>query len=406
MKTNRREFLTATLGAGALAMVSRSSAETTAPGEERLFQLEKVSSTPVKIASLELLKSGGNYFVRSTSTDGAVGVCVARERIGYLYPILQQLVMPYFRGKDARDLESLVDGVYVHSSNYKLAGVAFWCCVAWVEFSLFDLLGKVADKPVGELLGGVLRREIPVYMSSMRRDTTPEQEVEWVGRRMEETGTKACKLKIGGRMSRNADASPGRTDRLIPLARKTFGGAAAIHVDANGSYDSAHAIEVGKMLERNNVFFFEEPCPFEELEETKRVADALTMPVAGGEQDASLPRFKWMVKNRVVDVVQPDLTYNGGFIRTARVARVAAAAGMPITPHSAGGGPDPVYMLHFQSATPNMGKFQEYNAAPRKPETWFSPSLDVKNGVVKVPTGPGLGITIDPDLLKKAQPVK
>jgi L-alanine-DL-glutamate epimerase-like enolase superfamily enzyme len=163
---------------------------------------------------------------------------------------------------------------------------------------------------------------------------------------------------------------------------------------------------VGKMLEANNVFFFEEPCPFEELEETKRVTDALTMPVAGGEQDTSLPRFRWMVKNRVVDVVQADINYNGGFIRTMRVARVAEAAGMPITPHGPQGGLATAYLLHFASATPNMGKFQEYNAAPRKQEAWLSPSFAVKNGVIAVPTGPGLGVTIDPAVLEKAEVVK
>jgi len=405
MKTNRREFLTSSIGAGMLAMASTPPLSA-APSDTSLLKLDTIVKSPVKIASVELLISGGHYFVRSTSTDGAVGIAETNERIRYLYPILQQLVMPYFKGKDARAIESLVDGVYVHSSNYKLAGLALWCCVGWVEFSLFDLLGQVARKSVGELLGGVIRTEIPVYLSSMRRDTTPEQEVEWVGKRMEETGARACKLKIGGRMSKNADASPGRTDRLIPLARKTFGDAVAIHVDANGSYDSAKAIEIGKMLEAHNVFFFEEPCPFEELEETKRVADALTMPVAGGEQDTSLPRFQWMVKNRVADIVQPDLDYNGGFVRTMRVARLAAAAEMAITPHGPQGGLSTAYLVHFASATPNMGKFQEYNAAPQKREAWFEPSLEVKNGVIKVPTGPGLGITIDSTLLRQSEPVK
>jgi len=406
MRTNRRQFLASSIGAAAVGGRIAGAASSASPEEPSLLKLGEVIKSPVTIASVELLRNSNDYFIRSRSSDGAVGISVTNERIRYLAPILQQLVMPYFKGKDARDLETLVDGVYVHNSNYKLAGLALWNPVGWVEFSLFDLLGKVAKKPVGELLGGVIRKEIPFYMSSMRRDTTPEQEVEWLGKRLAETGAKAVKLKIGGRMSRNADASPGRTDRLIPLARKAFGDEIAIHVDANGSYDAEHAIEVGKMLEANNVFFLEEPCPFEELEETKRVADALTMPVAGGEQDTSLPRFKWMVKNRVVDVVQPDINYNGGFIRAMRVARVAAAAGLPITPHGPQAGLATAYLLHFASATPNMGKFQEYNAAPRKQESWLSSSFAVKNGVIAVPTGPGLGVTIDPAALERAEVVK
>jgi L-alanine-DL-glutamate epimerase-like enolase superfamily enzyme len=308
-------------------------------------------------------------------------------------------------GKDARDLEALIDGVYVFRSNYKLAGLPLWCCVSWVEFSLLDLLGKVARRPVGELLGGVLRREVPVYLSSMRRDTTPEQEVAWLSRRLQETGARAVKLKIGGRMSRNADAAPGRTARLVPLARRTFGDNVTIYVDANGSYDAAHAIEVGRMLEAHNVAFFEEPCPFEEYEETKRVADALTMAVAGGEQDTSLPRFRWMVQQRGLDIVQPDVSYNGGFLRTRRVARLAAAARLPITPHSSHLGPHPAYTLHFASCTPNSGPFMEFNAAPQRRETWFAPAFEVQNGVLRVPADPGLGVTIDPAVLRQAMRV-
>ena len=370
-----------------------------------MFHLHNVSSAPVKIAGIELLRTDEHYFVRATSEDGAVGVAVPNERIQYLYPILQQRVIPYFVGKDARDLEALVDGVFLYQSNYKLAGLALWCCVAYVELSLLDLLGKLADKPVGELLGGVLRREIPVYLSSLRRDTSPEEEVAWVGERVAVTGTKAVKLKVGGRMSANADAAPGRTDRLIPLARESFGDDVTLYVDANGSYDSATAIQVGRMLEAHDVAFYEEPCPFDAYEETKRVADALTLPVAGGEQDTSLARWEWMVENRGVDIVQPDITYNGGLIRTCRVARMAEGAGMPVTPHSPQPGISLAYMLHFASRTPNIGKHLEYRAAPQKKQTWYAPALEVENGVVPVPTGPGLGITIDPELLRRAEKV-
>lgn len=386
------------------------------PSETSKLKLNRFFASPVKIASIEILqtelgilglpiRSGGNgelYLIRSTSTDGTVGISIAHERIKYFYPILQELVIPYFVGKDARDLEALVDGVYVFRSNYKLSGLALWCCVAWVEFSLFDLLGKVVGKPVGELLGGVKRREIPVYLSSSRRDTTPEEEVAWVGQRLEETGAKAVKLRIGGRMSKNADAAPRRTQQLISFARKSLGDAINIYADANGSYDATKGIEVGKMLESHNISFFEEPCPFDELEETKRVADALSMSVAGGEQETSFPRFQWMIQHRGVDILQPDVTYNGGFIRTARVAQAAAKAGIPIVMHNARLGADPVYMLHVASCLPTC-HHQEYNAMPHKPERWFTPMLEVKKGVLQVPSEPGLGISIAANALRRAK---
>ncbi|MBN2394609.1 MAG: mandelate racemase/muconate lactonizing enzyme family protein, partial [Anaerolineae bacterium] len=323
---------------------------------------------------------------------------MAHGRIEYLWPILQQLVAPYFTGKDARDLEALVDGIYTYKSAYKLAGIALWSPVAYVELALWDMLGKLAEKPVCELLGSVLRRDIPIYLSSMRRDTTPEEEIAWLQARLAETGANAIKLKIGGRMSANADAMPGRTTRLIPLARKTFGDDVTIYVDANSSYDAAHAIEVGALLADYGIAFFEEPCPWQDYWQTKQVADALELPIAGGEQDSSLPLFDWMIRERVVDVVQTDVMYNGGLIRLLRVAAMAEAAGIPIMPHSPKAGAEAAPVLHFAAIAPNLGPHQEYRGAPASPELWYTPGFDIHDGAVAVPTGLGLGVEYDPAL--------
>jgi len=401
-RLTRRNALKAMAGSAGLLTLSPACL-TAKAAEEPAFRLRQEFSSPVKIATVDLLRRDRHYFVRATSTDGAEGLVLASERMAYLYPILLQRVTPYFVGKDARDLEALIDGVYVHQSNYKLAGLALWVCVGCVEFALLDLLGKLAGKSIGQLMGGVRRRDIPVYLSSMRRDTTPEQEVAWLGERIAQTGSKAVKLKIGGRMSRNADASPGRTERLVPLARKTFGDGITIQVDANGSYDAPKAIEVGRMLQDHGVYFFEEPCPFEDFEATKLVADALEIPVAGGEQDTSLEKFRWMICNRAVDIVQPDVIYNGGLVRTARVARLAAAARMDITPHAPQPGYQAAYMLHLASATANLGRFQEFPAARFEQSAWYAPHIQIRDGMVQVPTGPGIGIAIDPDYLDKAE---
>ncbi len=407
MSIDRRCFLKAFAGAGLLGIAAgipeRGAAAGRQPYEKPLFDLHRVTGSPVRIASIELLKNGEHYFVRSTSSDGAVGISETKQVEDFV-PILLRRVIPQFIGKDARDMESLIDEVYI--ANYKMAGQAFWCPVAYVEQSLFDLLGKVARRPAGELMGGVIRHAIPVYLSGSVRTTTAEQEVEIYARAIQATGAKAIKLKIGGRMSRNADAYPGRTERMMALARKTLGPDITIYADANGSYDSDKAIEVGHMLEDLKVGFFEEPCPWEELSETKRVADALTMPVAAGEQDASLWRFQWMIENRVMDIVQLDLNYNGGFVRSARVARMARQANLPVVPHNTQTGASGANILQFASCIPNIGTFMEFPyRGPAKETAWYSPRFEIKNGVIQVPTGPGLGVEFDPDFLKKARKV-
>jgi len=403
---NRRNFLR-TAAAGALAAGARRARAADMEAEilawqKPVFNLHKFFSAPVKITSIELLHAHNQYFLRTRSADGAEGLIQTKDIADYI-PILAHRVRPHFLGQDARDLEHLVDEVYVANSNYKLAGQEFWCPVAYIEQSLLDLMGKSLHKSAGELMGGVLRKEIPVYLSGSGRDTTAEDEVEVYVRGVETTGAKAVKFKIGGRMSDNSDPYPGRTNKLLELAQQKLSGKVTLMADANGTYDAQHAIELGKRLQEMKYLWFEEPCPWEELSETKKVADALDMKVAFGEQDSSLWLFQWMIDNKVMDVVQPDLNYNGGFVRAARVARMARQAGMWICPHDTQTGAASVNILQFAATTPNIGPWMEYVwRKPPKKESWYAPNFDIKNGVIPVPTGPGMGLEFDPDFVKTA----
>lgn len=409
MKMNRREWLRL-MGAAAVAAAIprplRAVFQDTVQSplirdfEQPLFDIPGQVAAPAIIESIELLKVESNYFVRTRSTDGAEGV-TGTKQINDFIPIFTNLVAPFFIGTDAREIESLVDGVY--RANYKLAGIPFWSPVAYVEQSLLDMLGKMAGKPVGEMLGGVIRDEIPVYLSGSDRILSAEEEVDIYVRGVAETGAKAVKFKIGGRMSRNLDAYPGRTDTLVRLGREKLGDHIILAADANGSYDVREGIRVGRMLEELDYKFFEEPCPWENRTETQAVARALNIPVAGGEQDSSLWQFQWMLDNDVIKIVQPDINYNGGLIRAKRVARMAELLGKTIVPHNTQTAHISVNILQFASSTPNALPYMEYPW--RRPQTfhgWYSPEFRIVDGKIKVPKTPGMGLTIDPDYLKRA----
>ena len=415
MKTSRRNFLGTAAAASAFSLLPahgapRDKPETTDSDLERAATnpvLEtKFFKSPVIIEAIELLHKGREHFVRVRSKDGAEGIAVDDGRMNILHPILLRQVIPYFIGKDARELENHLWEVYRHDSNYKLQGLAFWVPVALVEFAILDLLGRMANKPLGDLLGGVIRNTMPFYVASGRRDTTPEREIDYLKGLVEETGAKGIKYRVGGRMSRNADAMPGRTEKLIPLTRKTFGDHFAIHADANSSYDDpAQAIRVGRMLEDIKAEFFEEPCPFDNFATTKLVTEALKIPIALGEQESSHWRFQAQIRDRVSDIVQPDLYYYGGLIRSIRVARMAALRDMPTTPHLSGGFGF-VYSMHFASCVPKIGPWQEYKQGVKTYGQWFDPPLQIVDGALTIPPGPGVGIAEPKEILKDAEAVK
>lgn len=410
MDIGRRGFIGASVGASLCGGFSRSAY---GGNDERVdysaldaafkrpVLKRQLFSSPVKIASVDLLASGKFSFVRVRSIDGAEGVAVTNSRSRYVYPIFNQLVRRVFIGRDARDLDAIVDDVC--RKNYKLSGLALWCCVAWCEFAVLDMLGKIAGKSTGELIGQIRQREVKMYSASGNRGNTPEQEVEVLKGMIKTSGTKAIKFKVGGRMSNNVDSRPGRTEGLIKIVRKALGEDVTIWADSNGSYDAQKGIEIGKMMEEYGIDMFEEPCPFDHLEETKQVADAISIPVSGGEQEASLHRFRWMIANGAVQVVQPDLHYFGGFVRATRVSRMAEAAGLKIVPHMSGGGTGYVEVIHFASFTPNIGPFMEYKGGIGQTGKWYDPPLCFKNGSINVPKGPGMGVRIDKKVLSDAE---
>jgi L-alanine-DL-glutamate epimerase-like enolase superfamily enzyme len=278
--------------------------------------------------------------------------------------------------------------------------------LAGLDTALWDLRGKIEGKSVCELLGGT-PRPFPVYASSMRRDITPEEEAARFIRLREEHGYEAFKFRVGRECGHDEDEWPGRTEAIVPAVRKALGRDVALLVDANSCYTPAKAIEVGRMLQDNGVCHFEEPCPYWELEWTRQVAEALDLDVTGGEQDCDLATWRRMIEMRAVDVVQPDICYLGGLTRTLRVAKMAQAAGLSCTPHSANLSMVTVFTLHMMGALENAGPYVEFSIETSDYYPWqdglYSPALQARDGKVQIPDGPGWGVEINPAWLATAE---
>jgi len=353
---------------------------------------------PVIIELIEVLKVKDDLLVRVRSREGLLGQIPANEKLVHLLGILKDLIIPYFNGKNAREIEFLIRDIYRVNSNYKYAGMPFWICVAHVELAILDLLAKIEDKPVGKLFGNPVREKFPVYLSTFDRENPAEIYVENILRDLGDF--RAVKIKIGGRMSNNLDCIEGRTEKLIPLLREAVGENIALYVDANSSYDAPRAIEIGKMLEDYQYDFFEEPCPWQDYRETRQVTTSLDIPDAGGEQDSSRAQFEYMIDERVVDILQPDIMYNGGFLRTLEIAAYAGLAGIPVTLHSPQRGASNAYKMQFASIVQNIGSFQEFT--PGQGYEWCTLALEFNQGDLDIVNKPGWGIDYDEAYLKKA----
>lgn len=363
-----------------------------------ILNLREIIATPVILESIDIKRAVGQEFVVIKSTDGVQGITLVNFRMEHLMPIFDGLLKPFFIGKDARDLEEILDLIAHDRSVYKYSGIPLFNPLGQIEIAIWDLLGKTVGIPASSFFGKRIRSEIPMYVSSLTRETSPVEEVDILQKQLQETGAKAIKIKVGGRMSRNRDASVGRTDELLPLLRKQLGDDLIIYADANSSYDVNTGIEVASFLESFGVSIFEEPCYWEDYEGNAKVRASLKkMKLAGGEQDTSYLRFMDLAKNHVYDVLQPDLYYNGGLLRAFYVEKMAIKYGRTIAPHSPKNDPLAAPFFQFASVSSVLEGFQEFPGGKKIYPNWYFPHFEIKEGKIQVPTGPGLGLEYDLD---------
>jgi L-alanine-DL-glutamate epimerase-like enolase superfamily enzyme len=279
--------------------------------------------------------------------------------------------------------------------------------MAGLDTAIWDMRGKQAEKSVAELLGGSPGL-IRAYASSMKRDITPKDEAARLKKLRDTQGFDAFKVRAGAEVGRNQDEWPGRTEEIIPTMRRELGNEVDLLIDANSCYSPDRAIEVGHILQDNGFCHYEEPCPYWELEQTKKVTDALTIDVTGGEQDCDLSTWKRMIEMRAVDIVQPDILYLGGISRTLRVVEMAQIAGLPVTPHCANMSLVTLFTMHLLRAIPNAGKYLEFSIEGADYYPWqdglFTNSpYKIEDGQARVTDAPGWGVEINPEWLARSK---
>ncbi|MCK5369022.1 MAG: mandelate racemase/muconate lactonizing enzyme family protein [Cyclobacteriaceae bacterium] len=424
MKTSRRNFLTSAALAGGSAVLPLSSCSANdAPKsvdtdysmlDQALKQpvlKKELFSAPVIIESLELHRDRDNCIYHVHSKDGAEGISIGHPFIAEVsYPMVPKVLSPHFVGKDARDLDQLIFNAV--ELNIKRQGIPLNVHVAAIEFAILDMLGNIANKPAGLLIGELLNSEVSIYLGhhlASFRNLEPEESLELMKKDALETQAKAIKLRAGrgDNLASDIDNAPGRTEKLIRIAREMFGDEMVLMIDGNGSYSVKEAIRIGKILEEYKYEFYEEPVPWDWYEEQKQVERALNIPMAGGEEEFGMHGFRYLVGNEVFQILQPDLFYFGGMTRTMQVARMAKAAGLTITPHISGGGFGFLYMLHMVAVCPAAYDYHEFKMFQTKDANGTIIPIESKaepfesvNGIIKPPNGSGLGVTIDPDYLK------
>ena len=298
-------------------------------------------------------------------------------------------------GHDPLDIEGAWRRMYMGSVYYGRRGVAMHA-ISGVDLALWDIKGKKLGKPVCELLGTKKRDRVKPYASLLMPNT--EGEVTAQVERL--AGMSFPAIKFGwGPIGKDEEHDV----RLARAAKRAAGDSVEILIDAGFGYgaDADRAIRVARKLEEIGIYWLEEPFEPDEFEAYAKLADTVDIRVAGGEEEATRWGFRELIERGHVDVVQPDVTRCGGLSEALKIARAAEAQGLACVPHAWKSGIVKAASLHL-NAVLDTAYFQEYCVAqtPINLELTLE-RMAVKDGWVDVPSAPGLGITLDPDILAR-----
>ncbi|ATG41516.1 mandelate racemase/muconate lactonizing enzyme family protein [Phaeobacter piscinae] len=341
-------------------------------------------------------------FVRVTSENGQQGWGqVSTYNSDLTCEILHRQVAPWALGRGMDAMEAVIAEIPLREHKYP--GTYLRRAMAGLDTAVWDWRGRVAEKPVAELLGGSAG-PIRAYASSMRRDITPEDEAERLKALRDDLGFDAFKVRVGAECGEDRDEWPGRTEAIIPQIRAALGDGVALLVDGNSGFSPNRAIEVGQLLQDHGYEHFEEPCPYWMLEQTAEVTRALDLDVAGGEQDWDLQTWHRMIEIRAVDIIQPDILYLGGMTRSMEVARLGAAAGLPCTPHCANLSMVTLFTMHMLRAVDLPGRYLEFSIEgaeyyPWQRDLFVTDPFVISDGQAVVRDVPGWGVEINPEWL-------
>lgn len=331
--------------------------------------------------------------VRTDAGIVGVGETLARFSPKAYAELIETSLKPRLVGQDPRNIGALWQSMRRALSGR--AGGMLIETIAGVDIALWDILGKAAGLPIAKLLGGVGRAEIPVYAAAVNwvDDEDADRELD----NYIERGFSEIKVK----MARPVKEACRRIERL----RKRAGDAIGLCVDANWAYQLDEAVEVGRALSANGYFWFEEPLAPENEQGYEELRRRCDVPLAAGESNFTVDQAMRLIMNRTLSVAQPDVARAGGISETRRIAALAQNHDVAYAPHIGMSGIIcETASVHLSAAMPSFRIMEcECDLSPFKTQLAdLAPGcVRARNGMVDVPTGPGLGLTIDWDAVAR-----
>ena len=316
--------------------------------------------------------------------------------------LIQEWSENYLVGKDP--LAGQVHWTRLHQDNLGRGGRLYSTVLSGIDIALWDLRGKILGVPVYQLLGGPFRNKLRVYANGWYTNPASPELIAEEAKKVVEMGYTAMKFDPFGKIAYTTispEEAQLSVDRVAAV-REAVGPNVDILIEVHARFNVYTAVGLAKRMEQYRPFWYEEPVSQENTNEMRQVRDRINIPVATGERLYLKFPFFDLVKNEAVDILQPDICNAGGITELHKIGSMAEAQHVMMAPHNTNSAVGTVASFHLDTAMPNF-LIQEYHAEFYEPH-YFQVVQGLprqKDGYVNLPEGPGLGISLDNELLDK-----
>ena len=362
----------------------------------------------VEITDVQTTMVDGNFpwtLVRVYTDAGVAGTGEAYWGAGV--PELVERMTPFLVGENPLDVDRLYEHMVQKMSGEGSIGGPTVSAIAGVEVALHDLAGRILEVPAYQLLGGKYRDEVRVYCDCHAGDEAdPASNADEAERVVDELGYDALKFDLdvesGAEKDRaNRHLRGPEVEHKAEIVREVtdrVGDRADVAFDCHWSFASGSAHRLAEAVEKYDVWWLEDPVPPENLDVQQEVTQRTTTPVAAGENVYRVHGHRRLLEEQAVDIVAPDLPKVGGMRETQKIANLADLYYVPVAMHNVSSPVATVASAHVGAAVPNAlaVEFHSYELG------WWSDLVEenvIEDGRITVPETPGLGVTVDDDVV-------
>lgn len=321
--------------------------------------------------------------------------------------VINHAFKPLLLGESALDTAVHWHSMYHKSRDFGRKGTVI-AAMSAIDTALWDIVGKHLNQPIHQLLGGAVRKSVVPYATGFYRIKGQGEAARLAeeARQHVNAGFHAMKVKLGFGLQDDTQVMAAIGEEL---SQEINDGSVELMVDCNHAYGRNEALRLGRVLEDYPLRWFEEPVVPEDIDGYRWLRDRLDVPIAGGENEHTLYGFNKLLNNQAVDIAQPDIGSCGGITAARDITAIAQANGVAVNPHVWGSAVAQAASLQWIATLP----ITHHNIFPTHPILEFDRSShpfrqqlikkpwQFDKGSIAIPTGPGLGIEVNTDVVSE-----